>query len=654
MMVKATALLGSSKAPILRAALRPAQSPCRLHCSSALSTRASLPGSLSSFLPSTGHFNVQRAPSDQHRLRSSLRSAAYSSSLRGERLRSSVTICHLASDCRRHLNTKGKADRAKLLRASATDTSDAMSSREIPMFPTGQPKISVVQGDADSWQGDLLAFVGFNKTNAPGDEGKLDNAAFVAAKQRFAGDGLESVVEDLRKPGSSGFTRVAGVQGLKVLGIVGVGDKSKATASATWGKTPFQVAGEAIAAAAKTYKAAKVGIALIDDDKSLSSELQVAAIEKLALGVQLGGYAATRFKSKAAPSHLKEVEIVNLASVSSDQAAAAVDRAAHLARGVLLARYLVETPANICNPTYLADCAKQIADSASDVMKLEVLEREQCEELGMGLYLGVAECSATPPKFIHLTYAPPGGSSNKTIGLVGKGLTFDTGGYNLKVSGMIERMGFDMAGAGAILGAAQALALLKPPGVTIHIISASCENMIDGKGMRPGDVLTAASGKTVEVDNTDAEGRLTLADALWYAQNKCGVQAVVDIATLTGACMVGLGKEIAGLFTPSEAMAEGLKSAAQTSGEKLWRLPMEETYREILDSPIADMKNTGIGTRFGGAITASIFLKEFVETDKVEWAHVDIAGPAWNDKAGGATGYGALLLTEWAISQSQQ
>lgn len=213
-------------------------------------------------------------------------------------------------------------------------------------------------------------------------------------------------------------------------------------------------------------------------------------------------------------------------------------------------------------------------------------------------------------------------------------------------------MKFDMGGAAAVLGAADALSKSKPATKgRIHVIVAACENMIDGKGMRPGDVLTSASGKTIEVNNTDAEGRLTLADALWYAQNKANARAVVDVATLTGACMVALGPSIAGLMAPDDAAADAVSAAAKKAGEKVWRLPLDDSYWDQMKSSVADMKNSG--GRFGGAITAGLFLKQFVE-EGVEFAHVDIAGPAWSDAEGGATGFGVATLAEWASAAGER
>ena len=278
-----------------------------------------------------------------------------------------------------------------------------------------------------------------------------------------------------------------------------------------------------------------------------------------------------------------------------------------------------------------------------------MLEREQCEEIGMGAYLGVALASDLPPKFIHLTYSP-GGTAKRKLAIIGKGLTFDSGGLNLKPAGSgIEMMKVDMGGAAAVLGAAKAIAQLKPKDVEVHFISAATENMVSGHAMHPGDILTASNGKTIEVNNTDAEGRLTLADALVFAE-KLDVDAIVDLATLTGACVVALGDDIAALFSQDDDLAQSLTTAAKTSGEKMWQMPMEEKYFEGLKSVVADMKNTG--PRAGGSITAALFLKQFIK--ETPWAHIDVAGPVWSEKENGynspgATGYGVRMLVEWII-----
>uniref|UniRef100_A0A1S3BUT9 Cytosol aminopeptidase domain-containing protein n=1 Tax=Cucumis melo TaxID=3656 RepID=A0A1S3BUT9_CUCME len=303
-------------------------------------------------------------------------------------------------------------------------------------------------------------------------------------------------------------------------------------------------------------------------------------------------------------------------------------------------------------------CIRQLAAEVlnltrnySDVLSARIFDEEEIIEMKMGSYLGVtAAATANPPKFIHLCYKPPSGSVSAKLGLVGKGITFDSGGYNLKAgSGSnIETMKNDMGGAGAIFGAAKAIAEIKPLGVEIHFVVAACENMISATGMRPSDIVTAANGKTIEVNNTDAEGRLCLADALIYTC-KQGVDKIIDLATLTGACITALGPSVAAAFTPSEELANEVLSAAERSGEKLWRLPIEESYWESMKSGVADMVNTGPSQ--GGAITAALFLKQFVD-ENIQWMHLDIAGPVWNTKKSVGTGFGVSTLVEWVLKNA--
>ncbi|CAM9123941.1 unnamed protein product [Discosporangium mesarthrocarpum] len=285
-------------------------------------------------------------------------------------------------------------------------------------------------------------------------------------------------------------------------------------------------------------------------------------------------------------------------------------------------------------------------------MMLSLCVSSQEEEIvarGMGAYMGVAQGAVFPPKFIHLTYMPEGGAKKK-VALVGKGLTFDSGGYNIKAGAgsMIELMKFDMGGAACTLGAAQAIGRLKPPGVEAHFIVAACENMVSEKAMRPGDVLTASNGKTIEVINTDAEGRLTLADALVFAES-LGVDAIIDTATLTGAIIVSLGNDYCGMWSSDEDLANQLKEASAETGEKMWQMPLVEEYKELIKSKCADIRNSC--GRAGSSITAALFLKEFVK--KTPWAHLDIAGPVWDHKGGAATGYGVKLLSHWVQKQGE-
>jgi leucyl aminopeptidase len=329
----------------------------------------------------------------------------------------------------------------------------------------------------------------------------------------------------------------------------------------------------------------------------------------------------------------------------------AIEEGRQLATGVVLTKDIVNAPHNVLNSESLAETAKRIAkECPNGRIKCTVLGRKECEARMMGAYLGVARGSETEPQFIHVTYTPPANSGPiyKKVAVIGKGLLFDTGGYNIKTQ-MMECMKFDCGGAAAVLGAARAIGMLQPPGVEVHFIVAACENMINDKAMVPSDILTASNGKTIEVMNTDAEGRLTLADALVYADVELGCESIIELSTLTGACMVALGKSVSGVWTDNDALAEELANISKVTGDKSWRMPLEKEYNELLESKFADMKN--IGGKYAGSITAALFLQNFVSKKK-PFAHIDIAGPVWSDKTG-ATGYGTKLIVEWVTRQGQ-
>ncbi len=367
------------------------------------------------------------------------------------------------------------------------------------------------------------------------------------------------------------------------------------------------------------------------------------AARTIAEAVRLALYADDRFKSE--PESRSTPATVTLLGLP-ETAGAGLETVAATCAGVELARQLVAAPPNVVTPQALADTAREIASRFG--LELKVLERSDCEALGMGAYLGVAQGSSLPPQFIHLTYRPEAGAGRRLV-LIGKGLTFDSGGYNLKTAGsQIEMMKYDMGGSAAVLGAARAIGELRPAGVEVHVIVAACENMISGGAIHPGDILTASNGKTIEINNTDAEGRLTLADALVYAAS-LEPDAVVDLATLTGACVIALGEEIAGLWSPCDALARALLDAGSRGGEQYWRMPLQASYKEGLKSPVADLKNTG--PRPGGAITAALFLQDFIPA-AIAWAHLDIAGTVWSEKGrgadpAGATGFGVRTLVNW-------
>lgn len=313
-----------------------------------------------------------------------------------------------------------------------------------------------------------------------------------------------------------------------------------------------------------------------------------------------------------------------------------------IATGVATARDLGNLPGNICTPGYLASTAQKNAKRYPG-MKVNVLKQKDMEQLGMGALLSVAKGSRQPPRLIVIEYQG-GKKGDKPVVLVGKGITFDSGGISIKPSDAMDEMKFDMCGAASVLGTMVTLGELKLPINVVGIVP-SCENMPDGAANKPGDIVTSMSGQTIEVLNTDAEGRLILCDALTYSE-RYEPSAVIDIATLTGACVIALGKHPSGLLSNNPTLAEKLKEAGQRSGDRVWQLPLWEEYQDQLESNFADMAN--IGGREAGTITAACFLSRF--TKKLKWAHLDIAGTAWESgKSKGATGRPVPLLSQYLL-----
>ena len=353
-------------------------------------------------------------------------------------------------------------------------------------------------------------------------------------------------------------------------------------------------------------------------------------------------YRHTKPSAPAAPA----LDRVSLVCPAGAQAAlqAALARGAAIGQGVTLARECANRPGNHCTPTFLAEEARRLGRTFG--LKVQVLERKDVEKLGMGAFLAVAQGSAQPLKFIVAQWQGAG-RSQAPIVLVGKGITFDTGGISLKLAAEMDEMKFDMGGAASVLGTLRALAELKAQVNVVGLIAAT-ENMPGGRAVKPGDVVTSMSGQTIEILNTDAEGRLILCDALTYAQ-RFKPAAVVDIATLTGACVIALGHQRSGLFSPDDALAEELLQAGDAALDPCWRMPVDDEYDEALKSSFADMGN--VGPRAGGAITAAMFLKRFAGAYR--WAHLDIAGTAWKSGAAkGATGRPVPLLTHFILGRA--
>lgn len=479
-----------------------------------------------------------------------------------------------------------------------------------------------------NWTGDTVALGLFeNQLTLSGEIAQLDQQwdhwlTEAISEEKFTG-----------KAGTCFVTRTPKTGSLKKLIIVGLGTTED------YSLTIVRNTSACIARCAKKAKSQKLAISLPPVNNKPSDTIQA-----MSEGLLLALHEDNRFKSKIEEEQKLQLESIDLLGYNDSHP---IETAKKIADGVILARELVNAPANYITPITLAETAQSIAQEYG--LTLKILEQADCEALKMGSFLSVAQASDIPPKFVHLTYTP-NSAPRKKVAIVGKGLTFDSGGLNIKgVGSGIETMKTDMGGAAATFGAAKAIAQLKPD-VEVHFISAITENMISGKALHPGDIVTASNGKTIEVNNTDAEGRLTLADALVYAES-LKVDAIVDLATLTGACVIALGEQIAGLWSNNADLANSLKSASTTTGEKLWEMPLEEKYFEGMKSSIADMKNTG--PRYGGAITAALFLKEYI-TD-TPWAHLDIAGPVWSDKEynvnnAGATGFPVRTLVEWVLN----
>ena len=362
------------------------------------------------------------------------------------------------------------------------------------------------------------------------------------------------------------------------------------------------------------------------------------AFRAAALGATLGTYEFLEYRTLDRPT--RAIDSLAFAA-SGDDARQGVEAGMAIAGGVTLARDLVNQPPDALYPERLAELAGDMA-SRSD-LEFRAHDRQALEAMGAGATLAVAKGSAHEPRLIHLTYTPEG-TSLGSVGFVGKAITFDTGGINLKPTGSgLEHMKSDMAGGAAVVGAMSVLSALRVP-FTVHGVVASAENMPSGTSFRPGDVLRAMNGKTIEVISTDAEGRLVLADALTYTARQ-GAQAMVDLATLTGASVVALGQECAGVFGTSQPLVDDILGAAGRSGELMWQMPLWAEYRELIRGDVADLKNSG--GRPAGAVTAALFLKEF--TEGVDWAHLDIAGPAWTERVSelsvkGGTGYPVRTL----------
>ena len=417
--------------------------------------------------------------------------------------------------------------------------------------------------------------------------------------------------------------------GLSRIVAVGLGKAADITPRAL-----EEAGGTAIAALSRDTTAAVAADTLTADQAA-----------QVGLGAALRRYRFDRYRTKEKAEDKPRLSGVSVLTANPDAAQSAWTPLKAVANGVFLTRDLVSEPANVLNPAEMANRCRALTELG---VKVDVFGPKEMAELGFGALLGVSQGSANEPRMVVMQWHGASGTGSpgteKPVAFVGKGVTFDTGGISIKPAGGMEDMKWDMAGAGTVVGLMAALAGRKAKVNAIGLVGL-VENMPSGTAQRPGDVVTSYSGQTIEVINTDAEGRLVLADVLWYAQQKYDPQFMVDLATLTGAIIVGLGHEYAGMFSNNDALAARLAEAGTATGEKLWRMPLDKEYDKQIKSDIADMKN--IGGRPAGSITAAQFLQRFVN-DK-PWAHLDIAGMAWKTKDGacvpkGASAFGVRLL----------
>lgn len=489
-------------------------------------------------------------------------------------------------------------------------------------------RIEIVRGAADAARTEGLACFIF--------EGQKSAEVLPAAVSRQ----VEKALARRRFTGKAGKTLVLPIDdGGRVLICAGLG------AHSSFNIEELHRAAAAVVRAAGSEGVAGLAVPLpVVNGSWNSGELAEATV----LGLLLGGYRFRRFLTKEDGKPRKPIRLRLAVPENDPVVRAAVRRGEILAESMMLARDMVNLPSTDLTPEAMVTMVRAGLRGAS--VQVRVLLPREIRRERMGALLGVAKGSENGPRVVHLVYRPRTRPIAR-LAFIGKGVTFDSGGYNLKAGEHMDGMKADMAGAAAVFGAIRALALLGAP-LEIHGVLGLVENMVSSRAFRPGDVLRTRAGLTIEINNTDAEGRLVLADLLDFARDRIRPQAMVDLATLTGACTVALGLSCTGLFSNYEPLAANLLAAAKRSGEKLWRLPLIEDYSDALESSIADLRNSG--GRYGGAITAALFLSRFVP-ENLPWAHLDIAGPAFNDKEHpfwGKGGTGAGLLTLVQLTQA--
>jgi len=435
--------------------------------------------------------------------------------------------------------------------------------------------------------------------------------------------------------------QAGGVSRLMLLGVGKEGELDARTAEGLGGQVVADANGSG-------QKAVTVVVDAVKGTKLSAGEIAA----HIALGACLRNYRFDKYKTKDKPEQKLSLEKITVVLANPAEARKAYAGLEPTIDAVFFTRDLVSEPANVLYPVSFAQRARELSKLG---VKVEILGEAQMKKLGMGSLLGVGQGSVRESQLLVMQWMK-GPKTQKPVALIGKGVCFDTGGISIKPAGGMEDMKWDMGGAGAVVGAMRLIAGRKAK-ANVVAVCALVENMPDGNAQRPGDVVKSMSGQTIEVINTDAEGRLILCDAMWYAQQKFKPQAMVELSTLTGAIIVALGHERAGLFSNNTPLSDNLRKAGSEIGEKMWRMPLGPKYDKLIDSEIADMKNVG-GGRDGGSITAAQFLQRFVQ-DGVAWAHLDIAGMAWSNKGDnttpkGATAYGVRLLDRFVADTYEQ
>jgi leucyl aminopeptidase len=469
-------------------------------------------------------------------------------------------------------------------------------------------------------------------------EDTLDDNALLEAFDASLGGLLRAFIRDERFKAKSGQSLVLATHGrlpAARLALLGLGKRA--------GISIASLRAFAGRAGRLAHNTGARRLALLPPLGFIGPQPELATVaERLVEGVLLGTYRFDKYLSEEKRTPLALAEVSLLLGAQPSTLHDAIPRAERLARAVARARDLVNEPAGYLTPARLAEEAQAVASAHG--LDVTILGPEECRQRGMGLFLAVAQGSQEEPRFIHLVYKPP--NPRKRVALIGKGVTFDSGGLSLKSNDNMLDMKTDMAGAAAVISAMAPIAAEQLP-IEVHAIAACTENMPSGRAYKLGDVLRSKAGKTVEINNTDAEGRLTLADAISYAL-EFKPDAVLDFATLTGACIVALGPHTAGVMSNNDPLANAWLDAAKAAGDEMWRLPLPDRLLEQLKSDVADMKNTG--ERWGGALTAGLFLREFVAD--TPWVHVDIAGPSTADKdvgdvSKGGTGFPVATIVEY-------